>query len=304
MRDTRDDGGALPVDGASSGTSGSGTSGSASGEPVDAGPPSCFRAKFTSVRRLDELHYDKKQFQITLRADEKQLFITRATDNTGTNGFDVFTATRADLDASFGGFSVFAPAHSDDNESTAALNASGTELVFTSNRTGTGIGLWHVTHSLNDFGAASAIVPQEKQNVSYPQFALDELWYSVASANTIYRVRKDGGAYGAPEARADLSFGDYPGGLAFDQQGLTVFVGLNRANGVGGGLLDIWTAHRASIDEPFGDPKFVADENVNSGSTDRPMWLSPDGCRLYLQSDRLSQDAGYYDFFVAERTKE
>jgi len=40
-------------------------------------------------------------------------------------------------------------------------------------------------------------------------------------------------------------------------------------------------------------------ENVNSAGDDGPSWLSPDGCRMYISSDR----AGTNDVFVAQRER-
>ena len=47
---------------------------------------------------------------------------------------------------------------------------------------------------------------------------------------------------------------------------------------------DVWTATRATTSTMFGTPVVVSE--VSSVANDTPRWLSPDGCRLYISSDR------------------
>ena len=60
---------------------------------------------------------------------------------------------------------------------------------------------------------------------------------------------------------------------------------------------DIWTARRASPTAPFDPPTLVPE--ISSPAQDSPGWLSPDNCRLYIESIR---DTGIdYRLYVAER---
>lgn len=52
------------------------------------------------------------------------------------------------------------------------------------------------------------------------------------------------------------------------------------------GRLDVWTASRATRDDAWSDIKLV--EELNTTDTEVPTWLSPDGCRLLVMSDRRS----------------
>lgn len=61
--------------------------------------------------------------------------------------------------------------------------------------------------------------------------------------------------------------------------------------------MDIWEAHRASADVDFDAPTLVP--NVQSDESEAPFWLSGDGCRLYLWSERAG--AGNQDLYVATR---
>ena len=62
---------------------------------------------------------------------------------------------------------------------------------------------------------------------------------------------------------------------------------------------DIWQTQRASINGAWGPPTEV--KGVNSTKNDVATWLSPDGCRLYLISDRGASTN--IDIYVAERQR-
>ncbi len=74
---------------------------------------------------------------------------------------------------------------------------------------------------------------------------------------------------------------------------LTLYYSSDKAGGPGGG--DIWVATRASTSVPFGNVVNVAE--LNSTNDDVPTWISDDGCRIYLASDR----AGTWDIYVATK---
>ncbi len=110
----------------------------------------------------------------------------------------------------------------------------------------------------------------------------------------IYRSVHNGTAFGAPvlldELRANNE-GDPV--LSFD--GFDMYWRSTRPGGPADGTFNIWTAHRDTLGDPFGAIQLVA--NVNSTANDGPSWLSTDGCRLYLTSNRT----GNYDLFVTSR---
>jgi len=70
--------------------------------------------------------------------------------------------------------------------------------------------------------------------------------------------------------------------------GLSLFFASNRADGNPFGGYDIWVAKRTRPDERFGLPSNVRE--LNSIHGDRPTWISPDGCRIYLT--RRDSDGG------------
>ena len=125
-----------------------------------------------------------------------------------------------------------------------------------------------------------------------------ELWFTSERLGGITRhlfrsVRDSIGLYQEAALVTELKSENNEAGVAFSADGLTVFFGSDRPSGLG--QSDVWTARRPALQAAFGQATPVAE--LNSASEDRPAWLSPDGCRLYLTSDR----AGSNDIYVATR---
>jgi hypothetical protein len=78
---------------------------------------------------------------------------------------------------------------------------------------------------------------------------------------------------------------------------LTMYFASDRPGAMGG--LDIWVARRPTLNEPFEPPTAVAE--LNSTFDESPTWLSTDGCRLYIASDR---GGARLDLYVAEKPRE
>ncbi len=77
------------------------------------------------------------------------------------------------------------------------------------------------------------------------------------------------------------------------EDGRTLYFRSDRPSAMGG--FNVFVATRPTIAAAFGAPVFVP--NVNAAGDDGPSFISPDGCRIYLSSDRL----GNNDIFVATR---
>ena len=127
----------------------------------------------------------------------------------------------------------------------------------------------------------------------------EELWFvsdrgSDAGMLDVWRRSKSGDGFSSPVWVSELSSSSpemYPV-LTADK--LTIYISSTRPKGMG--RYDIWRAHRSVSSEPFGVPEPVPE--LNTTSDDRATWLSPDGCRLYLSSDRNNR-MGFNDVFVA-----
>ena len=68
----------------------------------------------------------------------------------------------------------------------------------------------------------------------------------------------------------------------------------------GFGSYNIWVSTRSTPTGVFSEP--IPVPNVNSNSSDEPSWISKDGCRLYVVSNRPG-GAGGQDIYVATRPK-
>lgn len=86
---------------------------------------------------------------------------------------------------------------------------------------------------------------------------------------------------------------------AISRDGLSLYFASNRPGGYG--LLDIWVAERASIADPFGEPRNLGPE-VNSPFTENAPALSPDGHTLLFQSNRPDLNGfGAIDIYATRR---
>jgi hypothetical protein len=107
--------------------------------------------------------------------------------------------------------------------------------------------------------------------------------------------RNNLGEFADPQALTELNSDGVEQGVAVSKDGLTIFFGSTRTGGAG--KLDVWTAHRSSRSEKFGAATVVAP--VNSPVIDWPTFISADGCRLYLGSER----GGAGDLYVATKPR-
>lgn len=82
--------------------------------------------------------------------------------------------------------------------------------------------------------------------------------------------------------------------------GLVLYFSSTRPFAAGRTDENIWVATRAKTTDDFGLPTQVL--NVNSPTADEPSWISNDGCRLYMISDRPGGPGGQ-DIYLATRPK-
>ncbi len=84
------------------------------------------------------------------------------------------------------------------------------------------------------------------------------------------------------------------------KDGLEAFITSNRDNGQG--LIDIWSATRETLSDPWSTPVDVPNP-VNSTCDDGSPWLSRDGTRLYFFSSRPGLPCGDRDIWYTTREK-
>jgi hypothetical protein len=129
-----------------------------------------------------------------------------------------------------------------------------------------------------------------------------ELWFASGRTGSrgsldLYHMPRVADGFGKAVQEYELSSRDSDGLPTLSADRMTLYFNSSRDTGDGSpGDYNVWTAHRSTVNDGWPAPTLV--KEVSSDRTDWPGWLSPDGCRLYLSSDR----DGTLTLYVAERT--
>ena len=262
--------------------------------PVDA--PSCNpTAPFGTPVPIVELNTIAPDGTLRLSPDELTGYFWSRTSGTAR----IYHASRGAIDEPFT-VSPVTGLTTTDHDLDPVLATDGSVLVFRHNIPGdelwtarkvdavtfasplpmTNINLPSVEQQPYVLGAAEALVFSSDRNG-----ANFDLWLSTRVGNL----------FGTPVRLLDLNLGgSAEGDPVLTSDGLTIYFRSNRAGGPG--QFDIYAATRSSTaTTTFSPPMLVP--NINSAVDDGPSWISPDGCRIYLSSDR----DGTNDIFVATR---
>jgi len=111
-------------------------------------------------------------------------------------------------------------------------------------------------------------------------------------------TRRSDGAYGTPQPVSELNTSSNDNRPFLTPDGLTIYWSYDRPDGGIAGRSIIWRATRASTSAPFSNLAPVVE--LNSGYNDRPDWISPDQCKIYLTSTRPGGPGGQ-DIWEASR---
>lgn len=109
-------------------------------------------------------------------------------------------------------------------------------------------------------------------------------------------VRQPDGSFSTPQPLTTLNTTAVDGHPRVTQDGLRIYWSSTRIDGGAQGGTDIWTATRPSTAGTFGTPTRVPE--LSSPFSESPSWISPDGCVIYLQSDRPG-GSGLQDIYQA-----
>jgi hypothetical protein len=178
-----------------------------------------------------------------------------------------------------------------------SFTADGSLLVF--RRSMPGDDLYEATRVAPDtFMAATAIASLDTGATEVQPFlplAGDLLVFSSSrtGGGDLYTSTRTGDSFSAPSQITELATADDEGDPVLSPDGLTLYFRSDRPAAQAG--YNIFVATRPTTADPFGVPDPVP--NVSSDADDGPSWISPDGCRLYLSSDR----AGTNDIYVSTR---
>ena len=240
----------------------------------------------------------------------------------GQGANDIWVSQRATLSSAWGApQNLGAPVNTSSGENLPAFSLDGRTMFFTcgcpdtfggndiyiSTRTDpnndfawtTPVNLGAVVNStLNDLapfyfedpttGAGTLIFTSNR--VGNPQFDF-HLYQSTRNANGTFNAPTPINELGTVGATAEIR-------AAIRRDGLQIFFGSSRAEGLNPPMFDIWVSTRASVSSPWNTPVLVP--GVNTAGDERSPSLSPDGSILYFQSIR---DGGFgaADLYSATR---
>jgi Tol biopolymer transport system component len=247
-----------------------------------------------------------------LSPDELVLYFwsDRVIDDGGTPTPHLYTANRSAPGAAFSEPTAMASVNSPGDDASPTVTKDGLTLIFESDRaTASNAQLFIATRSTE---AATFLPPSALANMDpswdnkTPYLRPDGqvLYFSAAVTDSagqhLYRTTlQNDGAFATPLPVPELNSpdpdNDYSPTISPDE--LTVFWGSDRPDYGSLGSYDILMAHRAGASESFSGIENLA--AVNSEALDLPGWISPDGCRLYLESERSS--AGNRELYIAQR---
>jgi len=247
------------------------------------------------------------EYGIWLTADElTAYFSSNRRDLGGPGDYDIYRAKRTTIADAFGQPSLVPLVNSGFSERKAVVSADGLRLFFSSDRPGLGTGddiyVSVRPNPSSEFGAPGLL-----SGINSNQ---GDLVHSITSdGRSLYFDRPVAGAgrdiflfdlsNTSPTSAVTELESPYEDGHALaSADGLTVYWATTRvslAESDGSAQSDIWSARRASPNDPLGNLAPVAE--LNTASAETVHYLSADGCRIYIGSER----SGSGQLYVAAR---
>jgi Tol biopolymer transport system component len=272
--------------------------------PFDAPPaetpsgPCNLALPFGAPVALGSLNTSAAEQQPRLSPDEKTIWFERTT---ASNGFDLFVATRASTTAQFDPPSPVGELDTASNDVDLTVSPDGMHAYWASDRAG-GLGGLDVWQAERDAAAAPFDLVSPTPNVSSSQdehatYYVPGALYFVSDRGTggddIYRASEQSGGFASPLIIPELASPAADSYVVVSTDELHVWFASTR----GDAGFEMYEATRAIKTAPWSTPTVVA-EFASSGNV-LPGWISPDGCRLYLSSDK----SGDFDVYVATKSK-
>jgi hypothetical protein len=294
-------------DGSAGSAGAAGASGGGGGGAGGSGGSCDLSMPFGEPKLVPVINSTSDEYAIWLARDGLSAII--ASNRSGGFGdYDLYSSTRPTTRADFGLPALLRNVNTADAETKPVLSPNGLNLYFSSDRprsgtsTGNDIYVSSRTSLSADFGspallaAASSTVADLLHSVtSDGQYLYFDRPVTGTGRDIFVLSLTTAGAAPTPVAELNSQFDEGHAILSDDQ--LTVYfastrIGLSTTDG-GTAAANILTAHRSTPAEPFTDLALVSE--LNTDSAEIPSYLSPDGCTLYFDSDRL----GRQHLFVA-----
>jgi hypothetical protein len=274
--------------------------------PIDAPPadkqsgPCNLSLPFGAPVALGSLNTTAAEQQPRLSPDEKTIWFERTS---AANGFDLFVATRASTTAQFDPPSPVGELDTASNDVDLTVSPDGLHAYWASDRFG-GLGGLDVWEAVRDAGTAPFDLVSLAPNVSSSQG--DHATYYVPGAlyfvsdrgsggDDIYRASEQSGGFASPLIIPELASAAADSYVVVSTDELHVWFASTR----GDAGFQLYEATRGTINALWSTPTVVPEFASSSSGNVLPGWISTDGCRLYLSSDK----GGDFDLYVATKSK-
>jgi hypothetical protein len=273
-----------------------------SGPVADASPPRCDPlAPFSAPTPVPGLESVINADEPRLTPDELAIYFGAVLRGDATS--DVYRATRERASDPFGPPSKIASASTTGQDYGPWVSSDQLTLLFHSNQSGA-YHIYAVTRSSpsGQFGEPVELneIEADGGQEGSPFVASDGgLWFvsdheGGVGGGDIWRAPAAPSGFGTPVAINELNSSATDEVATLSDDDLTVYFASDRTGGAGGA--DVWRSHRTDESSPFPAPSPVTE--LNEAMNEIPSWISPDNCRLYLQSDR----GGNSGLYVATRS--
>jgi hypothetical protein len=261
------------------------------------GPPGPVRGVVNTIVAEDGAH---------LTADELTIYFSSGRGAGDHAGRNLWKATRTSPDGEFRNLTYVPNVNSDLDESSPSLSADEKTLYLRcGGRDAPPSGQLCVASrdtTADDFSPRGFVMGTNVNvaNVDEKDVAVtrdNAAIYLASNRSGDYDVfvadRQGDGSFSEPRPVVEINAADADDvSPTLSADGLTLYFASDRR---AAGQLDIWRAVR-SAGQPFGTPALV--DELETDADETPMWLSPDGCVLYL--GRLPQQGGL-DILAARR---
>jgi len=291
--------------GAGAGAAGRGGRGGGKGGAAGGGgAPACvLDASFEGLAPVPVINSPAAERSVFLSADQLIIYFS-SKRVIGVDALDeLWWATRNSIQDDFSPPTKLANVNSTQDDFFPSLSGDRLTLIFGSTRSGaqqTDLYVATRTHPAVDFDTPQSIAGVNSSDNEFGSFVLPDLSALYLFSNRtgdydIFRSPGLNGSFGAPVAVDEVNLPtSYEGCPVVSPDELTLYFYTTRQ----GGPPDIWVTQRSQVGAAFAPPTKV--DELCSSDDDRPGWLSPDGCTLYLMTDRPG-GSGSLDIWVAHR---
>jgi Tol biopolymer transport system component len=294
-------GGAGGGSGGSGGTDAGGTGGTGGGGGCN------LASSFGTPAAVTELNSTASDDALSLSADELTVYLESNRPG-GAGGEDIWVAHRTSVSVPFGAPTLLEGINTAANEVTPAISHDGLRLYYASGGYSLQIATRTTTAAVFSAGTPLAGINGSGFDAC-PWLSADESQLYFCSVRPGSRGGADifvadlgsNGASNVTELVAVNTTTDEENPV-LTADGLTIYFSSKQLAGGGAGTnYHIWTAHRSTTADGFGQSTSVTE--LNTSGTDVPGWISPDGCTIYIMSDRDAGTGGRTGFDIYKSTR-